>query len=127
MMNVFRLTVLVATVAAAAVSIASSGVVASQNRIDVRVSPTVAMAPAYVRALVTIPREASNRLLRVSLDSGDFYRSSDLPLEGAQAAFSHQLTWRSVPSGLYVVTAELYASGELKEVVRREIRVVGLE
>jgi hypothetical protein len=127
MMNVFRPTVLVAAVAAAAVLMPPSGVVASQNGIDVRVSPAVAMAPAYVRALVTIPREASNRLLRVSLDSGDFYRSSDLPLEGAQAAFSHQLTWRSVPSGLYVVTAELYASGELKEVVRREIRVVGLE
>jgi hypothetical protein len=127
MMNVFHPAILAAAVAAAATSMASSGVGASQNRIDVRVSPTVAMAPAYVRALVTIPRDASNRLLRVSLDSGDFYRSSDLPLEGARAAFSHQLSWRSVPSGLYLVTVELYGTGELKEVVRREIRVVGLE
>ena len=99
MMNVFRPTVFGAAVVAAAVSMAFSRVVASQNSIDMRVSPTVAMAPAYVRALVTIPRDASNRLLRVSLDSGNFYCSSDLPLDGAQAAFGHQLSWRSVLPG----------------------------
>lgn len=68
---------------------------------------SVARAGGDVRVLVRVPPEASGRVLEVSIDSDNFYRSSRIPLDGAGAATSHVLTWRSLPRGDYTVEAVL--------------------
>ena len=72
--------------------------------------PSVAMAPATVQLTLRVAPRKENRLLRVTLDSGAYYRSSDVPLEGAEAAAMHSVRWPGVPSGDYVVIVELFRS-----------------
>ncbi len=54
-----------------------------------------------MRALVRVAPHPDNRTLRIELDSPEFFRSSDVQLEGAQAAQNHFFSWRSLPPGSY--------------------------
>ena len=82
---------------------------------------------AAVRALVRIPRDAENRVLRVTLDSGSFYRSSDVPLDGARAPATHILVWQALPAGTYDVTIQVLGTDRVKQAVRRQLQVIGME
>jgi hypothetical protein len=102
--------------------------VLSAREPDVTVSlPAVMRAAGAVRAVVRIPRDADNRMLRVTFDSGSFYRSSEVPLEGANAPQTHAFTWHALPAGTYDVTIELVGNGRVKRLVRRQLHVVGFE
>lgn len=90
---------------------------AGENAISVSVTPQKAFAPVNVQAFVRVARHPENRILRVTLDSGSFYRSSDLPLEGDQAPTAHWVRWPSVPPGNYVVILELIRSNGERQVV----------
>lgn len=98
---------------------------ATDGEVDLRVMPTIARAPAQVNVIVHIPRQADNRLLRVTLDSGGFYRSSDVPLEGDRAAVQHVLAWRDVVAGTYEVVAEVYGPNSRKKTATRPLHVLG--
>jgi hypothetical protein len=75
--------------------------------VRVRVSPQIAMAPADVIVYVTVEPSADNRLLKVSAESGDFFRSSELSLEGEGSARISILHFRELPAGEYDVTADV--------------------
>jgi hypothetical protein len=75
--------------------------------VRVRVSPQIAMAPADVIVYVTVERSAENRLLRVSAESENFFRSSEVPLEGEGSARISILHFRELPPGEYDVTADV--------------------
>jgi hypothetical protein len=77
------------------------------ERVSVRVSPTVALAPAQLTIRTTIEPRDENRLLIVSLISDEYSTSSDVQLEGRNAARLSVLQVRDVPSGLYEVRAVL--------------------
>jgi flagellar hook assembly protein FlgD len=88
--------------------------------------PSFAQAPATVQLNVRVAPRKENRLLRVTLDSGTYYRSSDLPLEGAEAATMHSVRWPGVPSGEYVVIVELFRSNGKRHVAHAgRLEVVG--
>jgi hypothetical protein len=72
-----------------------------------RVSPAVAMAPGFLTVRVNVEAAAENRLLQVVAESPDFYRSSEIQLNGAQAAPLAVFEFRNLPSGLYQVTGML--------------------
>jgi hypothetical protein len=72
-----------------------------------RVSPAVAMAPGFVTVRVSVEAAAENRTLQVVAESPDFYRSSQIQLNGAQAAPLAVFEFRNLPSGLYQVTGTL--------------------
>ena len=55
------------------------------SALTVHVTPTHAFAPARVRAVVRIREDSRNRRLRVVIDSGGHYQSSDIQLDGADA------------------------------------------
>jgi hypothetical protein len=99
---------------------------AGDDELGVRLPHVVSHSAALVRATVWVPRDGDNRLLRITLDSGTFYRSSDVPLEGNRAAQSHTLEWHKLPPGSYEVTIELVGSMRVKQVIRRELQVMGL-
>jgi hypothetical protein len=81
--------------------------------VRVRVTPQLARAPADVLVYVTVEPSADNRLLRVSAESEDFLRSSEVPLEGQGSARISILRFRDLPSGEYDVSADVIGpSGE---------------
>jgi hypothetical protein len=91
---------------------------AAESAAAISVTPLKAFAPPTVQAFVRVPRHPDNRLLRVTLDSGAFYRSSDLPLEGANAPTTHWVRWPSLPPGNYVVLLELVRVDGTRQVVQ---------
>ena len=88
-------------------------------KITVRVSPAVALEPALLTIRTTVEPSDENRKLRVTLDSETYASSSDIPLEGRNAARMNVIEIRDVPSGLYEVRAVVSGStGPLAETMQ---------
>jgi hypothetical protein len=113
-------------VVAAAVLCAASGS-AADGRLRIEVSPRISQAPAQVRIRAIVTPSAENRGLRVVADSGEFFRSSYLPLEGADAAPITDTSFKNLPGGEYEVTVTLVDSqGHATNVDRRTIMVTSV-
>ena len=98
---------------------------AGAKKLDVRASGTASTAPATLRWTVFVGSHADNRLLRVSIDGEALFQSSDIPLEGAESARSHFVSWRDIPAGDYVVTAVLYGPSGPRATLVRHFAVIG--
>ena len=72
-----------------------------------RVTPLMALAPGFLTVRVTVEAAAENRSLQVVAESPDFYRSSQIQLDGAQATPLSVFEFRDLPTGLYEVTGVL--------------------
>ena len=97
----------------------------SPERLSMRVSPAVAFAPADLSVRATIEANDQNRTIEIIAESGDFYRSSEMSLNGEKAPRTTQFEFRGLPGGRYVVVAVLKgAGGEQLASTRREIQVV---
>ncbi len=91
----------------------------------IRVSPAVSFAPAFVRIQATIDQDADNRAVEITADSGDFYRSSRVQLEGDRAARTNIFEFPGLPSGEYEITATLFGSdGKPRGQMRQTVNVV---
>ena len=107
---------------------AMSPIQAGADESDVSLSLTqhVARAPATVQLRVRVAPHSDNRVLRVSLDSGAYYRSSDVALDGSGAAPAHLVRWPGVPAGSYTIVVELVRSNGQRRVVRGgPVQVIG--
>lgn len=94
-------------------------------RLRLLVSPAVSRAPALLRIQVYVDPAPDNRLLEIVTESGDYFRSSSIPLEGARASRSHRVEYRSVPPGAYTVLAVLIGGdGEVSARVEDSVLVV---
>jgi hypothetical protein len=87
--------------------------------------PAFAMTSAELRLVATVERDADNRRLRVVIDSGSFYRSSELQLDGLEAPRLHDLRWQPFPVGSYCVVTTLFKATGQSVSSRRRYRVVG--
>lgn len=67
------------------------------------VSPAQSMAPANLHIRVSIEPNAENRSVLVSAESDDFYRSSEVALEGDQGPRTVLVDFRSMPGGHYEI------------------------
>src|SRR5262245_18747170 len=89
------------------------------ERIAVRVSPVVAMEPAYLTIRASVEPSDENRKLTVTVESEEYSSSSDIPLEGRNAARLNVVEVRDVPSGLYEIRAVVSGnSGPLAETMQ---------
>jgi len=89
------------------------------ERIAVRVSPVVAMEPAFLTIRASVEPSDDNRKLTVTVESDEYSSASDIPLEGRNAARLNVVEVRDVPSGLYEVRAVLSgARGPLAETMQ---------
>lgn len=89
-----------------------------------QVRPAVAKAPAEVRIEVWIASHALNRTLEIEVGGDDFYRSSAIALEGADAAHAFTFEYRSIPAGEYDVMVRLLAAkGDVRAVERHRFQV----
>ena len=95
------------------------------ERITVRVSPAVAFAPANLIVRTMIEADDQNRAVQIVAESADFYRSSEIQLDGDHAARTNTVELRSLPPGRYDVRAALLgADGRRRGFVRQEINVI---
>jgi|SRR3954453_15804592 len=98
----------------------------AQQRVSLRVSPAVAFAPASLFVRATVDVNAENRSLEIIAESADFFRSSEISLDGDRAPRVTQLLFKSVPRGDYDVRAVLRgASGREIASTVTKVDVVG--
>jgi hypothetical protein len=95
------------------------------ERLSMVVTPARSMAPATIRVRVGVEPAASNRVLHVVADSGDYYRSSEIQLDGERAPRTLVVQFPSLPGGDYVVHSTLFdENGQQSASATEEIRVV---
>jgi hypothetical protein len=92
--------------------------------VNVILSRTFALAPADVRAAISVPRNADNRTLLVTLDSGAYFRSSEVTLDGNRAPVQHPFAWRSLPAGSYVLRVEVIGASGVHHVMERSLFIL---
>jgi hypothetical protein len=96
------------------------------QRLTIAVSPAQSFAPAFLRVRIRVDPNAENRSLEVIADSGDFYRSSEIQLEGNRSPATFQIELRDVPEGEYRVLGVLRdPSGHERSMVYKDVRVIG--
>ena len=95
------------------------------ERITVRVSPAVAFAPANLIVRAMIEADSENRAVQIIAESADFYRSSEIQLEGDKAPRTSMFEFRSLPPGTYEVRALLIGSGgQQRAFARQQVNVI---
>jgi hypothetical protein len=107
------------------VMVATTLPVGAGERMTMKVSPAVAFAPANLVVRATVEADADNRAIEIVAESRDFYRSSEMQLEGDKAARTTTFEFRSLPPGTYEVRAKLYGSdGQARAAVRQQVNVM---
>jgi hypothetical protein len=84
---------------------------ADESVVELRLTSSYAFAPASVGGIVRVPRNADNRLLRIVADSENYYRSSDINLEGENAPLSHVIWFKEMPAGHYNIEVTVFGPG----------------
>jgi hypothetical protein len=103
---------------------ASAPGLTARDKITVRVTPAVSREPAYVNVIAQIERDPSNRTLEVTAESIDYYRRSTIDLDGEQAPRVTEISFKSLPSGSYLVSAVLVDDQGHKSVAQGNVLVV---
>ena len=95
------------------------------ERMTIKVSPAVAFAPANLIVRTMIVADADNRAVEIIAESTDFYRSSEIQLDGDKAPRTTMFEFRSLPPGTYEVRANLIGAGRQQRAwVRQQINVI---
>ena len=72
-----------------------------------QVTPAVSLEPAVLTVRVSVEPSADNRVLHIVAESQDFFRSSEVQLDGERGAPLNVFEFRNLPTGLYHVTSVL--------------------
>jgi hypothetical protein len=103
----------------------AGGGLGAGERLTMVVTPSKSMAPATIRVRVGVEPAAENRVLNVIADSGAYYRSSEIQLDGERAPRLLVVEFPSLPGGSYTVQGMLRdENGRRSASVIQEIRVV---
>jgi hypothetical protein len=76
--------------------------------LDVRLNRRLMNVPGFLTVTIVVERHEDNRLLTIATDSAAFYRSSQIPLDGAKAARRYSFTYSDLPAGQYVVEVTVH-------------------
>ena len=116
---------LIGGLAAAAILSAGYGpsTVAAAQKLEMQITPSVCVAPAYVVVRVMVPQDSQNRELEIIADSMEYYRKTVIELDGDRAPRVHESRLFDVPSGEYEITATLLDAVAGRAVVRRTLMV----
>src|SRR5260221_11867658 len=91
-----------------------------EGPLRVAVTPIHSFAPATVTIRARIEPSADNRTLAIVADGGDFYRSSEIPLDGDRAPKIVDLRFANLPAVDYQISVVLAdgAGGQAPVVVQ---------
>jgi hypothetical protein len=88
-------------------STAGDGQAGATEKLTLWVTPSVSSAPTNLTVKATIAKDRANRWLSIAAESGSFYRSSEIQLDGDKAPAVTEIRLRNLPSGEYAITAVL--------------------
>jgi hypothetical protein len=112
--------------AAAAMILAAAAPLGAGGRLSMRVSPSTAFAPANLVVRAMVEHNEENRAIEIIAESEDFYRSSEIGLDGANAPRTTLFEFRSLPTGFYEVRAVLKGvEGREIASTRTQLNIVG--
>ena len=95
------------------------------EQLRIAVSPAQSFAPSNLNIRARVVPNADNRAIEVIAESGDFYRSSQISLEGEHAPATIMFEFRAVPGGEYLVYGILTDSaGHRRAVAHQEVTVI---
>ena len=103
----------------------ATGSTNANQKLSLRVTPNVSSAPSTVVVRAYVTPNAVNRVLQIEADSGSFYRSSQVQLDGDKAPTLNEFRLNSLPGGEYVVTAVLKDNLGEETIVRQTALVIG--
>lgn len=112
------------SIATLAITVAFVATSRAEPRVSLRVNVNVAMAPANLLVVMHVPPDKRNRGLTVVADSGEYYRSTYIELEGSHDAEIQQVWFKALPAGEYDVTAELEGAGGVLGKAVTRVRVL---
>jgi hypothetical protein len=98
---------------------------ATEDAVQLRLSPSIANAPATVVVTATVSRDERNRVLVLSAESEDFLRSSAIELDGDNEARVHQFWLKGLPEGHYLVSAEVRGASGVRALGSVPLEVLG--
>jgi hypothetical protein len=102
-------------------SVATSG----GEQLKIAVSPAMSFAPANLNIRARVVPNAENRLLTVVAESGEFYRSSQVQLEGEQTPAMITFEFRGVPDGDYLISGILVdGGGHARAFSQQHVRII---
>lgn len=116
-----RLTLAVVTISG---MLTASGTTDASEKLALRVTPNVSSAPSTVIVKATVARNSDNRWLHIEADSGEFYRSSEIQLDGDKAPVVTEIRLPNLPGGEYTVVAILRNNMGEETIVRRTALVL---
>lgn len=94
------------------------------EKLSLRVTPNVSNAPSNVIVKAQVARHPDNRWLYIEADSGAFFRSSAIQLDGDKAPLVTEFRLNSLPGGNYTVVAVLRNHLGHETTVRRTVIVL---
>lgn len=98
--------------------------ISADEKLTLKVTPNVSSAPGTVVVRATVARNASNRVLHIEADSGSFFRSSQIQLDGDRAPLVTEIRLKNLPSGDYTVVALLQDDAGHQTRVRQTVVVL---
>ena len=97
------------------------------ERLTMRVSPRMATAPATLVVDAVAERDPANRAVQILVDSGEYYRSSVMQLDGDEAPRTTTVRYEGVPGGSYEVRVILFGSdGKPRAETSRQVEVFSM-
>ena len=95
------------------------------EQLKIAATPAVSFAPANLSIRARVAPNAENRSLTVVATSEDFYRSSQVQLEGEQAPGMVMFEFRGLPDGEYEISGTLIdAGGHRRAVSQQHVKIV---
>jgi hypothetical protein len=73
----------------------------------IHVSPPIAREPARLFVRVTVEAGSDGRYVQVVAESPDFYRSTEVPIDGPNRSRVKVFEFPNLPAGVYEVTGRL--------------------
>ena len=93
--------------------------------VDIRVRQYVSIAPATLAFDIVVEKDMENRAIKVCVDSGQYYRSSVVQLDGHDAPRITSLRYADLPAGGYEIKAIVFGPGEKpRATVSRHVEVL---
>lgn len=103
----------------------SSAGIHADEKLALQVTPNVSSAPSTVVVRAKVTKNPQNRVLQIGADSGTFYRSSEIQLDGDSAPLVTEIRLKNLPSGEYTVVAVLIDQLGHRTTVSRSALVLG--
>ena len=81
--------------------------------------------PATVHVTIAIEPDVQNRTLLIEADSDAMFRASEITLDGANERRIHNIEFKNLPAGNYILRAEVRSSTESRGKATQELVVTG--